>query len=93
LIVSFKDQATEKVFNRIITSKFPRDIQERAYRKLLLIHFATCEKDLATPPGNQFEKLTKDLKGKFSIRINEKWRIIFDWKDGNASGVHIKDYH
>jgi len=50
-------------------------------------------KDLATPPGNRLEPLHGDRKGQHSIRINEQWRLCFVWRDGNAYGVEIADYH
>jgi len=49
--------------------------------------------DLRVPPGNRLEKLSGDLSGKHSIRINDQWRIIFSWKDNNAYEVEIIDYH
>lgn len=49
--------------------------------------------DLMVPPGNRLEALKGDLKGYYSIRINDQWRIVFLWVEGNAEDVHIKDYH
>jgi len=49
--------------------------------------------DLKVPPGNRLEMLKGDLKGKYSIRINDQWRIIFSWENGNATDLEIVDYH
>lgn len=68
-------------------------IVKRAYRKLLLIDAAEKLDDLRIPPENRLEKLSGDLSGKYSIRINEQWRILFRWKDNNAYEVEIIDYH
>ncbi|MCZ7602885.1 MAG: type II toxin-antitoxin system RelE/ParE family toxin [Melioribacteraceae bacterium] len=62
-------------------------------RKLLLIDAAVNLNDLRVPPGNRLEKLTGNLKGKYSIRINNQYRIIFEFEDGNAYKVEIIDYH
>lgn len=64
-----------------------------AYRKLLIIDGADKLDDLNIPPGNKLEKLLGDLTGKYSIRINDQWRIIFCWKENNAYDVEIIDYH
>ncbi len=49
--------------------------------------------DLRIPPSNRLEKLSGDFKGFYSIRINDQWRIVFKWSDGNASELKIVDYH
>jgi proteic killer suppression protein len=64
-----------------------------AYRKLLLIDGAEKLNDLKIPPGNRLEKLSGDLVGKYSIRINDQLRIVFSWKENNAYEVEIIDYH
>jgi proteic killer suppression protein len=62
-------------------------------RKLLILHGAERLEDLRIPPGNRLEKLTGDLAGQFSIRINGQWRICFRWADDGARDVEIVDYH
>jgi proteic killer suppression protein len=64
-----------------------------ARRKLVHIHSAVSINDLRVPPGNRLEKLSGSLNGFHSIRINDQWRIIFRWSDGNANAVEIIDYH
>jgi len=93
MIKSFLDKETEKIFNREISQKLSADIQKTALRKLLLIDAAVNLNDLRVPPGNRLEKLTRNLKGKYSIRINNQYRIIFEFEDGNAYKVEIIDYH
>lgn len=93
MIKKFSDKSTEALFSRQKVKKLPSTIVKPAYRKLLLIDAAERITDLKIPPGNRLEKLSGDLSGKFSIRINEQWRIIFRWKDNNAYEVEIIDYH
>ena len=69
------------------------DIQRVAQRKLRLIHQAEELRDLAAPPGNRLEPLKGKRRGQHSIRINDRWRICFVWKDGAAENVEIVDYH
>ena len=62
-------------------------------RKLGLVDAAEKLEDLHIPPGNRLEKLKGRRAGQHSIRINDQWRICFNWKDGNAYDVGIVDYH
>ncbi|MCH8941171.1 MAG: type II toxin-antitoxin system RelE/ParE family toxin [Bacteroidetes bacterium] len=93
MIKSFSDKHTEDLFNRQKVKKFSQSILKVAYRKLLLIDAVGRIDDLRVPPGNRLEKLSGDLSGKYSIRINNKWRIIFRWTDNSAYEVKIIDYH
>ena len=95
MIISFKDKETEKVFNGLFSNKLPQDIQKIALRKLIMINNANNLKDLLVPPGNRLEELQGKLSGKYSIRINEQWRIIFipDKEGRNYLDVEIVDYH
>jgi toxin HigB-1 len=93
MIINFSDKQTEDLFNRRLVRKLPSSIHRMAYRKLLLIDAADRIDDLRIPPGNRLEKLFGNLSGKYSIRINEQWRIIFSWKENNAYEVEIIDYH
>ena len=93
MINNFSDKATEDIFNRKYVKGFPSTILKSAYRKLLLIDAAEQLEDLKIPPGNRLEKLSGDLSGKYSIRINDQWRIVFGWKKNNAYEVEIIDYH
>jgi proteic killer suppression protein len=69
------------------------DIQNAAYRKLAIIHSANALIDLRSPPGNRFEKLRGDRSGQYSIRINDRWRVYFEWQGKDAYNVEIVNYH
>lgn len=71
----------------------PPDIQQVALRKLRMINNAKNIIDLLIPPANRLEKLSGNRTGQYSIRINDRWRICFAWKDGDAIDVEITDYH
>ena len=93
MIVSFKDKETEKIWNGIVSKKLPREIQDTARRKLRMINNSIDVSDLRIPPANRLEKLKGNMKEFNSIRINNQWRIIFKWDNGNALEVGIIDYH
>jgi proteic killer suppression protein len=93
VIENFADPETEKVFRGIVSKKLPRDIQKTARRKLLYLHDAENLQDLLAPPGNRLEKLRGDRAGQHSIRINDQWRICFEWHQDRAREVEIVDYH
>lgn len=93
MIRSFRCKETEKVFRRVFSKKFPRDIQQRAFMKLNAIDSAVEIEDLNLPPSNRLEALKGDRKGQWSIRINDRWRICFEWRGGDAEEVEIIDYH
>ena len=93
MIRSFADRDTLRVFQRFRVKRFSFDIQRMAYRKMLLIDAAGFIHDLRIPPGNRFEKLVGNRNGQYSIRINEQWRICFNWEGNDAFDVEIADYH
>ncbi len=93
MILSFGSKETEKIWNGVWVSKFPIEIQEIGRRKLRMLNNSQNISDLKIPPSNRFEKLKGDLQNFYSIRINDQWRIIFKWDNGNASEVEIIDYH
>lgn len=93
MILTFKDRETEKVFQRELSKKLPRDIQQVAYRKLRMLHNAASLQDLLVTPGTRLEKLSGSRQGQWSIRINDQWRICFKWDQQNAYEVEITDYH
>lgn len=93
MILSFGDKESEKIFNLTFSRKIPREIQERAYHKLVAIHTAESLDNLRNPPGNRLEYLSGDLAGFHSIRINNQWRIVFRWEWSHANEVKITDYH
>jgi proteic killer suppression protein len=93
VIRSFASQETEKIFNRQRSRKLPEDIQQIALRKLRMLNRAVTLNDLRVPPANRLEKLSGDREGQYSIRINQQWRICFEWQKGDAYNVEIVDYH
>ncbi|TAL36799.1 MAG: type II toxin-antitoxin system RelE/ParE family toxin [Spirochaetes bacterium] len=93
MIRSFKCKDTEKVWNQIISKRFPITIQKIALRKLFMIQRAKDLNDLRIPPANRLEKLKGDRKNQYSIRINDQYRICFIWDNSDVFDVEIVDYH
>lgn len=87
------DAEAEKIFNRQHSLKLDLTMQHVAYRKLRMLHNSKTINDLRLPPANWLEKLKGDREGQYSIRINDRYRICFEWKDGDAYQVEIVDYH
>jgi proteic killer suppression protein len=93
MIASFADRETQALFRRERVRRIDSRIQPVALRKLLYLDAAASLDDLKVPPGNRLEALKGDRQGQYSIRVNDKWRIVFRWKDGNAHDVSVVDYH
>ena len=96
MIISFGDRATEDLYHGRESSKtrqFPNEIMRSALRKLDIMHAAHRLGDLRVPPGNRLHKLTGNLDGYYSIRVNDQWRIIFQWRQSDCSDVSLTDYH
>lgn len=96
MIRSFGNSSTEDFYhgrNSSHSRKVPAAIRANALRKLDMLNAATAVQDLRSPPGNRLEKLSGDLEGFHSMRINQQWRLIFRWVDGGAEDVEIIDYH
>jgi len=93
MIISFGSKETEKIWQGERSKKLPSEIQEIARRKLRMLHNSQTVADLRIPPSNRLEKLSGNLKEFYSIRINNQWRIIFKWNEGQSSEVEIIDYH
>jgi len=93
MIKSFSSKDTERLFFGQKPKKLPNEIWRRATRKLLILHAATSLSELRIPPGNRLEKLKGKYSEKYSIRINDQWRICFRWDNGNVYDVEITDYH
>ena len=87
MVESFADNRTAAIFQGLEVRGLPREIQGAARRKLKIVDA------LRVPPGNRLEPLKGDRRGQWSIRINDRWRICFRWKDGIALDVEIVDYH
>lgn len=93
MIKSFKCKETEKIYYREYSKKLPHSIQRTALRKLWIIDAANNLEDLAIPPSNRLEKLKGKREGQYSIRINDQWRICFEFYQGNVYNLEIVDYH
>ena len=92
MIRSFGERRTEALFRDQFVPDF-QGIARRAKRKLEAINAASRLSDLTVPPSNRLERLRGDLRAFYSIRINEQWRVIFRWRDGEPYEVRIVDYH
>ncbi len=93
MIKSFADKRTAAIFAGHTVRGLPLQLQQRARAKLLAIDAANRLNDLLIPPGNRLEALRADRRGQYSIRINDRWRICFVWRDGESREVEIVDYH
>lgn len=93
MIKEFGNKESEKIWKGIRSKKLPNEIQNVARRKLRMLNNAQDVTDLRVPPANRLEKLKGDLGDCYSIRINNQWRIIFQWKNNDAYDVKIVDYH
>jgi proteic killer suppression protein len=97
MIVSFKDQATEDIFNGVNSKAArkacPQTLWRIASRKLDQIDSVQHLDELKVPPGNRLEKLSGNRKAEHSIRINEQYRICFVWGEAGPASVEITDYH
>jgi proteic killer suppression protein len=93
VIKNFKDDETQKIYQRQRSRKLPSDIQQVALRKLRMINNSISINDLRVPPANRLEKLSGNRAGQWSIRINDQWRICFRWEGSDALDVEITDYH
>lgn len=96
MITSFGDAASEDLFHGRRTARvrrFPADVAKVALRKLDALNAAAKLEDLKAPPGNRLEALKGSLQGYYSIRVNDQWRVIFRWVEGNVEAVELTDYH
>ena len=93
MLNSFGDKGTRKIWEGEKVLGISTALQEKARMKLRMLNNSQDINDLKIPPSNRLEKLKGKLKNHFSIRINNQWRIVFKWNNGNASEVTIIDYH
>lgn len=93
MIISFSGKETKKIWEGERIKGLSTDIQEIARRKLRMLNNSQNLTDLTIPPSNRLEKLKGNYKDFYSIRINDQWRIIFKWRNGNSDQVEIIDYH
>lgn len=93
MIESFADPETESVFRGSRSRKLPPDIQNTARLKLRQLNRAAKLDDMRIPGGNRFEKLKGLTPSRYSVRVNDQWRVTFRWSEGDAHDVRIEDYH
>jgi toxin HigB-1 len=93
MIIKFADKRTSEISNGAIRKGFPSDLIRRSQLLLTVLDAATDLSDLRSPPGNRLEKLSGDRLGQHSVRINDQWRICFQWTDQGPTNVEIVDYH
>ncbi len=93
MIQNFKDKRTEKVAANETPKGFPTDLVKRSRIMIAVLDAAVELKDLRSPPGNRLEKLSGNRKHQHSVRVNDQWRVCFEWTDTGPSDVEIVDYH
>lgn len=96
MIISFHSRTAQDIFDGAASAqarKISPVLWHRVQRKMDMLNAALALNDLRMPPGNKLEALKGDLKGEFSIRVNDQYRLIFGFKDGNVYNVDIRDYH
>jgi toxin HigB-1 len=96
VIVSFADRTTTDIFHGSDTKaarRLPRELWSRIQQKLDLLNACISVEDLRIPPANRLEKLKGDLAGLYSIRGNQRYRVIFRFVAGQCEAVRCTDYH
>ena len=93
MIRSFGDARTRRLYDGERVKGFAPDVLRTAWRKLDMLNNAHTLDDLRIPPGNRLEALKGAMRGLYSIRVNDQWRIVFHWGEGGAEDVRITDYH
>ena len=93
MLNSFGNKNTQKICEGERGKGLPTEVQEIARRKLRMLNNSQNLTDLMIPPSNRLEKLKGTMKNFYSIRVNDQWRIIFKWNNGNADQVELIDYH
>jgi proteic killer suppression protein len=93
MIESWRDDWLRDFFiEEKFAKKIPSELRDRVFRKLQMIDDATCDADLRVPPSNHFERLEGTLEGWCSVRVNERWRLIFAWNGSEARGIYLDDH-
>ncbi len=90
---SFNDKEAQKVYNQELSEKVPGSIQRIALRKLMILNNVEALEDLKIPPANRLEVLKGDRLGQYSIRVNDQFRICFEYRNGDFYNVEITDHH
>lgn len=96
MIRNFSSKTGQDIYDGVSSRyarKLPKELYAKAQRLLDQLNTAIALEILKAPPGNRLEKMKGDLNGYWSLRINDQWRIIFRWEEGDALDVDIIDYH
>jgi len=93
VIKSFKNKETKRIFSGEFSKKFPQNIQQRALNRLEMLNNAVNINDLRIPRSNHLEALSGDKQGQFSIKVNDQYRVCFEWVNNYAENVELVDYH
>ena len=93
MIKSFKNKETKRIFSGEFSKKFPQNIQQRALNRLEMLNNAVNINDLRIPRSNHLEALSGDKQGQFSIKVNDQYRVCFEWVNNYAENVELVDYH
>lgn len=96
MITNFASKWAQDIFDGVLSrnaKKVPINIHDKIRRLFDQLNSAQAIRDLEFPPGNNLQRLKGDLAGKWSIRVNKQWRIIFEWKNDDALNVDVVDYH
>jgi len=96
VVQSFPDETTADLFrerNTRAARRIPRELWRVVQRKLKLLDAAARLHDLLIPAGNRLEALKGNQAGRYSIRVNDQYRVTFRWENGNAYEVGVEDYH
>jgi proteic killer suppression protein len=93
MIASFRDTETENLWRSGSSRRLPADVHRRAFKKLAILNAVVTLDNLSVPPGNRLESLRGDRAGQHAIRINDRYRICFVWREGNAFDVEVVDHH
>lgn len=97
MITSFADEGTADIFHgndsKRARKACPQDLWKVARRKLEMVNSAATLKDLKVPPNNKLHELDRDRVGQHAIRINDQYRVCFNWTDSGVENVEITDYH
>jgi proteic killer suppression protein len=91
MIKSFRDSDTQELWETGKSRRIPATLRTAALKKLVILHWARELNDLAVPSGNRLEAPRGDLKGQHSIRINDRYRLRFVWRDADAFDVEVAD--
>ena len=93
MIKSFRDVDTQRLWSEESTRHIPASLRKTALKKLQMLNAAAALRDLTVPPGNRLEPLHGDRKGQYRIRINDRYRVCFEWRESDAYNVEITEYH